>query len=130
MRVSREPHHGWSHVCTVYTPRLDILTNHCRNPWLGDITGGLGVYRLRNQPEIWSVFFNWSTAHDHADKLMCIRIYANFKGIAGSFERSFADVTGLLFAWYLVGKVDLDRKSTRLNSSHVAISYAVFCLNK
>src|SRR5207253_8372774 len=26
--------------------------------------------------------------------------------------------------------VALDRKSTRLNSSHVAISYAVFCLNK
>src|SRR5690625_4354589 len=26
--------------------------------------------------------------------------------------------------------VDSDRKSTRLNSSHVAISYAVFCLNK
>src|SRR5690625_7097113 len=25
---------------------------------------------------------------------------------------------------------ELDRKSTRLNSSHVAISYAVFCLNK
>src|SRR5690625_6939848 len=27
------------------------------------------------------------------------------------------------------GKI-LDRKSTRLNSSHVAISYAVFCLKK
>src|SRR5439155_24032980 len=27
-------------------------------------------------------------------------------------------------------KTDLDRKSTRLNSSHVAISYAVFCLKK
>src|SRR5690625_4139048 len=27
-------------------------------------------------------------------------------------------------------KWDKDRKSTRLNSSHVAISYAVFCLNK
>src|SRR5437870_10931839 len=26
--------------------------------------------------------------------------------------------------------VGLDRKSTRLNSSHVAISYAVFCLKK
>src|SRR5690625_5862815 len=26
--------------------------------------------------------------------------------------------------------VDQDRKSTRLNSSHVAISYAVFCLKK
>src|SRR5207249_8123458 len=27
-------------------------------------------------------------------------------------------------------KRDLDRKSTRLNSSHVSISYAVFCLKK
>src|SRR5258705_3296104 len=26
------------------------------------------------------------------------------------------------------GLVDLDRKSTRLNSSHLGISYAVFCL--
>src|SRR5690625_6488732 len=26
--------------------------------------------------------------------------------------------------------IDKDRKSTRLNSSHVAISYAVFCLKK
>src|SRR5690625_6955416 len=37
---------------------------------------------------------------------------------------------------YLLGKTDRpdmtaeDRKSTRLNSSHVAISYAVFCLKK
>src|SRR5207253_8762021 len=29
-----------------------------------------------------------------------------------------------------VDGVRLDRKSTRLNSSHVAISYAVFCLKK
>src|SRR5439155_2461156 len=28
------------------------------------------------------------------------------------------------------GTAGLDRKSTRLNSSHVAISYAVFCLKK
>src|SRR5690625_2991056 len=27
-------------------------------------------------------------------------------------------------------QVSVDRKSTRLNSSHVAISYAVFCLKK
>src|SRR5699024_11220620 len=26
--------------------------------------------------------------------------------------------------------IDVDRKSTRLNSSHVSISYAVFCLKK
>src|SRR5690625_5430373 len=30
----------------------------------------------------------------------------------------------------LLAPVILDRKSTRLNSSHVAISYAVFCLKK
>src|SRR5690606_39922985 len=29
-----------------------------------------------------------------------------------------------------VGQVNTDRKSTRLNSSHVKISYAVFCLKK
>src|SRR3712207_8716013 len=28
------------------------------------------------------------------------------------------------------GTLDLDRKSTRLNSSHANISYAVFCLKK
>src|SRR5690625_6976902 len=28
------------------------------------------------------------------------------------------------------GYITIDRKSTRLNSSHVAISYAVFCLTK
>src|SRR5437870_11124600 len=32
-------------------------------------------------------------------------------------------------AWNNAGKTT-DRKSTRLNSSHVAISYAVFCLKK
>src|SRR5437870_10258884 len=30
----------------------------------------------------------------------------------------------------LLATCRLDRKSTRLNSSHVAISYAVFCLKK
>src|SRR5256885_17220894 len=29
-----------------------------------------------------------------------------------------------------VGQLDTDRKSTRLNSSHLVISYAVFCLKK
>src|SRR5690625_5465015 len=30
----------------------------------------------------------------------------------------------------IVSHIGIDRKSTRLNSSHVAISYAVFCLKK
>src|SRR5437870_9061770 len=36
---------------------------------------------------------------------------------------------GRLENWRKVQR-ELDRKSTRLNSSHVAISYAVFCLKK
>src|SRR5690554_342794 len=37
------------------------------------------------------------------------------------------NVTEILFA---LGAGERDRKSTRLNSSHVRISYAVFCLKK
>src|SRR5690625_1145515 len=40
----------------------------------------------------------------------------------------FVDIAGLV-AGASEGE-GLDRKSTRLNSSHVAISYAVFCLKK
>src|SRR2546426_4603667 len=32
--------------------------------------------------------------------------------------------------WYLIAGTRGDRKSTRLNSSHLVISYAVFCLKK
>src|SRR5690625_5509816 len=45
-------------------------------------------------------------------------------GPPGSF-RAFGAASGLIDH-----HVDQDRKSTRLNSSHVAISYAVFCLQK
>src|SRR5699024_11369040 len=35
-----------------------------------------------------------------------------------------------LIGYTNAGKSTIDRKSTRLNSSHVSISYAVFCLKK
>src|SRR5699024_12247417 len=38
--------------------------------------------------------------------------------------------TAQVGSWLLVRSASLDRKSTRLNSSHVSISYAVFCLKK
>src|SRR5690348_18068489 len=43
--------------------------------------------------------------------------------------RSRADVTAMTSAWYPAARSE-DRKSTRLNSSHPSISYAVFCLKK
>src|SRR5205807_9214230 len=50
----------------------------------------------------------------------------NVKGIAASAK------TGKLYVSTIkrVACFDLDRKSTRLNSSHLVISYAVFCLKK
>src|SRR5439155_12495406 len=49
-----------------------------------------------------------------------------FSLLAGLFCRSSA-----ILAWFLhLCAAKRDRKSTRLNSSHVAISYAVFCLKK
>src|SRR5690606_4725986 len=50
----------------------------------------------------------------------------NLVSSIGAFVFGFSQ---LLFA-YIVIKTIRDRKSTRLNSSHVKISYAVFCLKK
>src|SRR5437660_6974844 len=47
-----------------------------------------------------------------------------------SFGFGFAAAIGYNTIGILLGAVFGDRKSTRLNSSHVAISYAVFCLKK
>src|SRR5690606_4511456 len=47
------------------------------------------------------------------------------KSVALEAGRFFLDST-----WTIVEYSEIDRKSTRLNSSHVKISYAVFCLKK
>src|SRR5439155_6939455 len=54
-------------------------------------------------------------------ELGSIDVLINNAGIAGP---------SLPVVDYPVGEWKRDRKSTRLNSSHVAISYAVFCLKK
>src|SRR5690625_6701428 len=40
------------------------------------------------------------------------------------------DANLILGSYFTLPQMRRDRKSTRLNSSHVAISYAVFCLKK
>src|SRR5690625_6336368 len=47
-----------------------------------------------------------------------------------ALDRSAGGSSGGAAAALATGMLALDRKSTRLNSSHVAISYAVFCLKK
>src|SRR2546427_7952545 len=51
-----------------------------------------------------------------------LRLLSRLGGHAGELD--------LLFDLFDVGAVFADRKSTRLNSSHSQISYAVFCLKK
>src|SRR3712207_8397556 len=45
-------------------------------------------------------------------------------------EEMAGTVNGNDAAWAVEGSRRVDRKSTRLNSSHANISYAVFCLKK
>src|SRR5699024_12592451 len=54
----------------------------------------------------------------------CCGSFAGPRGAASSYLIEHEDEAG--HTWRLL--MDLDRKSTRLNSSHVSISYAVFCL--
>src|SRR5690349_22895993 len=44
--------------------------------------------------------------------------------------KSYADLPKIVREKNVAGVMFIDRKSTRLNSSHVEISYAVFCLKK
>src|SRR5690625_6909426 len=46
------------------------------------------------------------------------------------FSREYAATDKQVFLKQIKALEPADRKSTRLNSSHVAISYAVFCLKK
>src|SRR5690625_5858989 len=51
-------------------------------------------------------------------------------GIEPQTDRVEVFGDGVLLSVHHVERIHRDRKSTRLNSSHVAISYAVFCLKK
>src|SRR5256885_5478762 len=79
---------------------------------------------------------------DYRRLLHAVRPHAGLLGLAVASMLVLAAATGA-FSWLigplfqyvfqggeLKGHGLLDRKSTRLNSSHLVISYAVFCLKK
>src|SRR5690606_39483954 len=58
-------------------------------------------------------------------------VHQGVGGVAGTFEVNQRGLAAALGRQVLGPRQDrVDRKSTRLNSSHVKISYAVFCLKK
>src|SRR5947209_13135981 len=50
--------------------------------------------------------------------------------LSGGQEQRVGIARAIVAAPTIVGAATIDRKSTRLNSSHANISYAVFCLKK
>src|SRR5256885_10391057 len=54
-----------------------------------------------------------------------------FPWLIAEFGYSYAELSVMVSLFFVVSGVgQADRKSTRLNSSHLVISYAVFCLKK
>src|SRR5690625_6436381 len=54
--------------------------------------------------------------------------FSNLTWMIGSAPIAYGMFIQSVFDFLVIAGSILDRKSTRLNSSHVAISYAVFCL--
>src|SRR5690625_6216164 len=69
--------------------------------------------------------FDWLLRQARANK--CHMVVRNF---TDRVRLSAWSGSGAKRADEIAEQVGLDRKSTRLNASHVAISYAVFCLQK
>src|SRR5690606_41385124 len=105
-------------------------------------SGGLPVALvLRPLLPARSRLFPYTTLFRSADGVMILNSDLEIVSFNRALERMTAwkasDAIGLKFddviTWKRVEKGDLrqaDRKSTRLNSSHVKTSYAVFCLKK
>src|SRR5690625_6272228 len=91
---------------------------------------------LLRQPQPRSTLFPYTTLFRSAEPTTVLarlqepwlrpQTYEDTHGLVSNvtFVEGLVKFRGKWFAYYG------DRKSTRLNSSHVAISYAVFCLKK
>src|SRR5690606_9727767 len=87
----------------------------------------IGFEEIKNNiPELERLNYQWDVFTfdpplDSSD--MNLEVWAR---IAGIIEDNYGDYSGFV----ILHGSDTDRKSTRLNSSHVKSSYAVFCLKK
>src|SRR5690554_7210099 len=65
--------------------------------------------------------------HEYSTRYVRVRLYPSSRDRLACIRHGY---TGQRESVQRRGGVREDRKSTRLNSSHVRISYAVFCLKK
>src|SRR2546430_8171747 len=74
-----------------------------------------------------------STLFPYTTLFRSVIVLGTMRELGAASEQCHADIAGLALASgadIVAGIGELDRKSTRLNSSHSQISYAVFCLKK
>src|SRR5262245_64621396 len=88
-------------------------------------------YRIANAPML-----RYPFPHFYVDSIFPEDFYRELRARLPSLDSyTRIDETGTVAkgnyqARYVCSLTELDRKSTRLNSSHLGISYAVFCLKK
>src|SRR5690625_6141857 len=80
------------------------------------------------------IFAEHFVSNTQQDSLIGNVYLGKVQNVLPSMEAAFVDIgrgrNAVLYAGEVNWDTAQDRKSTRLNSSHVAISYAVFCLKK
>src|SRR5690606_41700843 len=99
------------------------------------------IYILHVAYHLYSLFLFNHSATTQTYNLSPTRRSSDLKGVqVAGLVNATGDAEGLQIAGLMnkagnantqiAGLINVDRKSTRLNSSHVKISYAVFCLKK
>src|SRR3989442_11313333 len=83
---------------------------------------------IRRPPR--STLFPYTTLFRSADVEPAVELVQDVDESDGVHFKLLRFEHGRILARVARERQDVDRKSTRLNSSHVRISYAVFCLKK
>src|SRR3712207_8999870 len=85
---------------------------------------------IRRPPR--STLFPYTTLFRSQQRAQAVAVARSLRGTEGDevWERWAAEAIVSWLVESVLAWLDEDRKSTRLNSSHANISYAVFCLKK
>src|SRR5690625_6039800 len=92
----------------------ELINEAIRSPYIEELINAEEFY-FQHLLNVKDAFFDYSISESEIERI--IEDYEAYKD--GTFED-----------YVIQSDESVDRKSTRLNSSHVAISYAVFCLKK
>src|SRR5690625_7071085 len=108
------------------------MYNHITNNWDTEHHMPYDPRHPETRSYILKELERWLSAHPDTDVVRITTFFYNFTLVFNDMKKEkYVDWLGYSATVSpLALKEFEDRKSTRLNSSHVAISYAVFCLKK